>query len=310
LLGTYLRDATDDHEIRRLKEIPLLAEDSEHRYHARHLFGAYVQHLGESSPEIAFLRLLGFFDRPAEERLVAVLREATEPELDILAAPLRSLSSAEWRRVLRRLFDLRLIDVSASPSPPIDSHPLLREYFAEQLRIISPEAWRAGHTRLFEHLCSTTEYQPATLSDLQPLYQAIAHGCLGGLHKHAFIEVFYARIQRNDLGYSTKNLGAVGADLGAVGCFFVVPWTILAPNLSSGDQGWLLNEAAFLLQALGRLTEAAEPMRASTQIAVEHDDWRNATVGANNLAELELILGKVPRTGAAGEHAVTYADRS
>jgi hypothetical protein len=36
LLGTYLRDATNDHEIRRRHQIPLLAEDSEHRYHARH----------------------------------------------------------------------------------------------------------------------------------------------------------------------------------------------------------------------------------------------------------------------------------
>ncbi len=124
LLGTYLRDATDDHEIRRRHEIPLLAEDAaEHRYHARHLFGAYVQHLGESSPEVAVLRLLGFFDRPAEEKLLAVLREADEPELNALTAPLRNLSPADWRRVLRRLTELRLIDVPVSPSPPIDSHP-------------------------------------------------------------------------------------------------------------------------------------------------------------------------------------------
>src|SRR4029078_11043901 len=95
LLGTYLRDATDDHEIRRRHEIPLLAEDAEHRYHARHLFGAYVNHLGEASPEVAVLRLLGFFERPAEERLIAVLREASEPRLDDLAGSLRSLSSAE-----------------------------------------------------------------------------------------------------------------------------------------------------------------------------------------------------------------------
>ena len=196
LLGTYLRDATDDHEIRRRHEIPLLDEDAEHRYHARHLFGAYVQHLGESSPEVAVLRLLGFFDRPAEEELMAVLREATEPELDVLTAPLRNLSSADWRRVLRRLSDLRLIDVPASPSPPIDSHPLLREYFAEQLRTHFSEAWQAGHRRLFEYLCKTTEHQPATLTGLQPLYQAVAHGCLAGLHEQACVDVYRDRILR------------------------------------------------------------------------------------------------------------------
>ena len=98
LLGSYLRDATDDHEIRRRREIPLLEEDKEHRYHARHLFGAYVKHLGEASPEVAVLRLLGFFDRPAEEKLLAVLREATRGELSALTAPLRNLPSADWRR--------------------------------------------------------------------------------------------------------------------------------------------------------------------------------------------------------------------
>ncbi|HBL30716.1 MAG TPA: hypothetical protein DD490_28095, partial [Acidobacteria bacterium] len=41
LLGSYLRDATPDHEIRRRAEIPLLQEDAEHNHHARHLFAAY-----------------------------------------------------------------------------------------------------------------------------------------------------------------------------------------------------------------------------------------------------------------------------
>src|SRR4029077_5726289 len=176
----YLRDATDDHEIRRRREIPLLAEDKEHRYHARHLFGAYVQHLGEASPEVAVLRLLGFFDRPAEKALVTVLREATDSGLDVLTSPLRDLPADDWRRALRRLLNLRLIDVQFSPSPPIDSHPLLREYFAEQVRMHLSEAWQAGHRRLFEHLCETTEHRPATLPGLQPLYQAVAHGCLAG----------------------------------------------------------------------------------------------------------------------------------
>src|SRR3954454_14460705 len=211
LLGTYLRDATNDHEIRRRHQIPLLAEDSEHRYHARHLFGAHVEHLGETSPEVAVLRLLGFFDRPVEEKLIAVLREATELGLDALTWPLRDLSSADWRRVLRRLTILRLIDVPDSASSPIDSHPLLREYFAEQLRKHFTAAWHAGHKRLFEHLCDSTEYQPDTLAGLQPLYQAVAHGCLAGLYQQACNDVYIDRIlrgMRHDGFYSWHKLGA------------------------------------------------------------------------------------------------------
>jgi Transposase DDE domain len=39
----------------------------------------------------------------------------------------------------------------------LDAHPLLREYFARELREQRPEAWRAAHRRLYEHLCATTK---------------------------------------------------------------------------------------------------------------------------------------------------------
>jgi hypothetical protein len=312
LLGTYLRDATDDHEIRRRREIPLLEEDAEHRYHARHLFGAYVRHLGENSPAVAVLRLLGFFDRPAEERLMGVLREAANPELNALTASLRALSDADWRRVLRRLTDLRLIDIAASPSPPIDSHPLLRDYFAEQLRARFPEAWQAGHRRLFEHLCKTTEDLPDTLAGLQPLYQAVAHGCLARLHQQA-CDVYFARILRgteNEGFYSVKKLGAITADLGVVACFFEAQWATLAPNLTPAGQAWLLNLAANRLRALGRLMEAVEPMRAGLERCVKDQAWKRAAINAGNVSELELTRGDLSNAVDAARLSVTYADRS
>jgi len=336
LLGTYLRDATLDHEIRRRAEIPLLQEDAEHGNYARHLFAAYVHHLGDSSPEVAVLRLLGFFDRPAEEKLLAALRQVDEPALSSenrggrriftqsrvprngkggspLTAPLHDLSETSWRRVLRRLSDLRLIDIPAGPAATIDAHPLLRECFAEQVRTQFPAAWQAGHRRLFEVLCSTTEHRPATLAGLQPLYQAVAHGCLAGLHQQTLEEVYIERILRGteaDGFYSTRKLGAIGADLGAVARFFVVPWTTLEPSLAPAAQAWLLNDAAFHLRALGRLTEATEPMRAGLAAAAEQSEWNNAAARAGNLSELELTRGEIAAAVAVGEQAVTYADRN
>ena len=59
-------------------------------------------------------------------------------------------------------------------------------------------------------------------------------------------------------------LGAFGSDLGAVACFFETPWSRVSPALTEAAQAWLLNEAAIRLRALGRLTEALEPMRAAT----------------------------------------------
>jgi hypothetical protein len=133
-------------------------------------------------------------------------------------------------------------------------------------------AWIEAHSRLFDHLCETTEHRPDTLPGLQPLYQAVTHGCLAGRQQEAVEKVYRDRIQRgtgNDGFYSSKKLGAIGADLGAVAAFFDEPWTRLSPNLSAPDQAWLLNEAAFFLRALGRLTEAVEPMRVNLDMRVK-----------------------------------------
>lgn len=336
LLGSYLKTATDHHDIRRRREVVLLEEDPEHGNHARHMFAAYVKHLGGHSPEVAVLRLLGFFDRAAERQLLDVLRaregvvykwsNGSEPaekrsqpkrikdSLPEVIAPLLDLSQAQWLRVLNRLRDLRLIDLTGSEkSPALDAHPLLRECFAEQVRTQFPAAWQAGHRRLFEHLGGTAPYWPEGIEGLQPLYRAVAHGCMAGLHERARAKVYRDRIlrgTRRDNGYySERNLGAIGADLGAVACFFTTPWTILAPTLTPTNQAWLLIQAALRLRSLGRLTEALEPMRAVLTMYLEQGMLAGAALIASNLSALELTRGEVAVAVAAGEQSVVYADR-
>jgi hypothetical protein len=333
LLGSFLKNATDHHDIRRRREVVLLEEDTEHRSHARNMFAAYVRHLGEHSPEVAVLRLLGFFDRAAERQLLDVLRareavvyewseddepaerqpqaERIEDSLSEVTAPLLDLPPPQWHRALNRLRELRLIDFTGSgTSPAVDAHPLLHECFAEQVRTQFPAAWQAGHRRLFEHLAGTAPYWPEGIEGLQPLYQAVAHACLAGLHQQACDDVYRDRILRGTEVYSIHKLGAIGADLGAVACFFTTPWTTLAPNLAPAAQAWLLSEAAFRLRALGRLTEAIEPMRAGLKMRVEQEVWRSAAIIASNLSELQLTRGEVSEAVTVGEQSVFYADRS
>ena len=336
LLGSYLKTATEHHDIRRRREVVLLDEDPEHGNHAQNMFVAYVRHLGEGSPEVAVLRLLGFFDRAAERQLFDVLRtregmiyEWSKEEkrtdrraqskrivdsLPELIAPLLDLPKSQWNRVLNRLRDLRLIDVAGlEKSPALDAHPLLRECFAEQVRTLFPAAWQAGHRRLFEHLSGMVSYWPEGLEGLQPLYQAVAHGCLAGLHQQAFADIYSDRILRgteSDEFYSWRKLGAIGAGLGAVACFFSTPWSTLSSNLTPTDQSWLLNEAAYSLKTLGRLREAVEPMQAAVKQAIELEEWRNAAASAGNLSELSLMRGELCAALASGEQSVIYADRS
>ena len=181
------------------------------------------------------------------------------------------------------------------------------------MRQAQPEAWRTAHGRLFDHLCETTPPRPDTLDGLQPLYQAVVHGCLAGRQQEACDKVYFERILRGtgaDGFYSSKKLGAISADLGAVAAFFDAPWDRVSANLTAPDRAWLLNEAAFSLRALSRLTEALGPMRAGLEMAVQQQDWNNAAIYASNLSELEVTLGRLPAALADARAAVAYADRS
>ena len=131
---------------------------------------------------------------------------------------------------------------------------------------------RAAHGRLYEHLRDSVPYWPEGVEGLQPLYQAVVHGCLAGRAAETCDQVYRDRILRGTSGpyafYSTNILGLTGANLAAVRCFFTVPWKQLTADLTAADQAWLLGDAAFSLRALGRLDEAREPMRASLEGAV------------------------------------------
>jgi len=67
--------------------------------------------------------------------------------------------------------------------------------------------------------------------------------------------------------------------------------------------------ARVYLRALGRLTEAVEPMRAGLNMGIKQEDWKEAAIRASNLSELELTLGQVTAAITDGEQSVTFADR-
>ncbi len=309
ILGSYLRDAYEG-DVRKLDLVELEEADLEAQGgHAFRAIAAYERWLGgEKEPgarQLAVLRLLGLFDRPADQACLAALRK--EPAIPGLTEPLVGLTDAQWNLAVSRLAARGL---ASAEGTALDAHPLIREYFARRLRETNREAWRAAHGRLFEHLRDTTPNQPDTLEGLQPLYQAVAHGCHAGRHEEARAGVYRDRISRGAEAFVVKKLGAFGADLGAVACFFDPPWRRVSPALTEAAQAWLLNEAAFRLRALGRLTEALEPMRAGLPIEIAREDWKNAAIRASNLSELELTLGDVPAAMRDAEQSVTFADRN
>jgi tetratricopeptide (TPR) repeat protein len=315
LLGTYLYDAHGG-DIRKRDLVKLEEANTEEQGgHAFHVMDAYVKWFADEGEKgqraIAVLGLLGLFDRPAPADCLTALKQP--PVIPDLTEALVGMTEAQWNIAFSRLETAKLLTANrdaAGSLLSLDAHPLLREYFAQRLRM-NPDAWCTAHRRLYEHLCETTkDKDEPTLEDLQPLYQAVAHGCQAGMQEEACRKVYYDRIQRGREAYSTNKLGAIGADLGAVACFFEQPWSRLSPSLTEAAQTWLLNEAAFSLRALGRLTEALEPMRVSGEMDVRVDEWTGSAISYSNLSELELTLGEVAEAVGDAEKAATYADRS
>jgi SEFIR domain len=317
LLGRFIADAYEDRDIRHYKEVKFEAADPEHQGRsAFKVMVAYERWLQSGGPErqreLAVLRLTGLFDRPMAKGCMQALR--TEPVIPGLTETLAKLTEQQWNIAVKRLSEVELFSVSPDA---IDAHPLIREYFAAQLKRDQPAAFEQAHSRLFDHLCETTPHRPDGLAGLAPLYEAITHGCLAGRHQEAFAKVYVDRILRgteSDGFYSGHKLGAIGADLAAVAAFFVTsssePWSQVSSNLSAAAQAWLLNEVAFNLRSLGRLTEALQPMRVGLEIFEVRKDWENAARVAGNLSELEVKLGWLPEAVAHARQSMIHADQS
>jgi tetratricopeptide (TPR) repeat protein len=307
LLGNFLRRAHNG-DIRKRREIDLHKADEKQGGHAFRVIAAYARWLGEG-PEIAILRLLGLFDRPAEADALAALRAA--PPIPGLTEALVDLPEEDWRLAVSTLRDHGLL-LAADPREPetLDAHPLVRACFAEELESHRPAAWQEGNRRLYEHLCRSAPELPDTLEAMQPLYAAIVHGCRAGRQQEAMVEVYQRRILRGNEHFSWRKLGAFGSELTALAGFFERPWSQPSTRLTAAYQAFVLNEAAFVLRALGRMAETVEPMQASMEMDIEREEWKGAAASATNLSELTLTLGDVPRAVVFGEQSVELADRS
>lgn len=335
LLGGFLRRAYHG-DIRQRDRVQFTkADERMDGGHALRTMAVYEQWLlrdggDEGRREVAVLRLLGLFDRPADAGcLEALMREPVIPDL---TEPLVGLAAEDWEFALSGLEAARLLTVNrdaAGTLIALDAHPHLREYFAKRLKegmkdeggrmkeksdsslISHPSSFQLAHRRLYEHLCATTkEGDWPTLEDLQPLYQAVAHGCQAGLHLEARTKVLRDRIQRVNEYYSFKKLGAFGSEAGALAWFFEEPWKRVVSSLPETEQTLVLSQAAYTLRALGRLTEVLPLLRAGLPMELNREDWGNAFITANNLSELELILGQVAGAVGDAEQSVTYVDRS
>jgi hypothetical protein len=183
LLGSYLTDACHG-DIRRREEVSArLAHDLRQGAHARKVMESYQSWLGEGT-ELAILRMLGLFDRPADERTFGVLLKS--PAIAGLTESLTHLRSTEWQTILAKLRRARLLAREDPHNPAqLDTHPLVREYFGEQLRSQQAEAWKECNRRLYHYYQTLAPQLPNNFREMEPLFSAVICGCNAGLFRDA-----------------------------------------------------------------------------------------------------------------------------
>src|SRR5208337_4613006 len=106
LLGSYLTDAFNGDIRCRTEVSERLAYDVRQGVHARKVMESYQTWFGEG-PELSVLRMLGLFDRPADDKALEALLKP--PAIQGLTESLTDLNPTEWRATLAKLRRARLL---------------------------------------------------------------------------------------------------------------------------------------------------------------------------------------------------------
>ncbi len=305
LLGSYLHDIPG-HSISEANKIKRTRFKDKKSKHPRRVIQAWEKRLGEG-PELNILRIMGLFDRPADEYAIKALRQ--KPVINNLTSYINS--DKKYLVALSKLRSLNLIaEASQKDFGGLDAHPIIRQHFAEQIKNNFSDTWVEANNRLYQYYKNMAKEFPDTLEEMQPLFFAVAHGCLAEKYQEAFDEVYIERISRRNKFYTTRNLGAFGADLAILRNFFEEKLSKPVSHLNKNHQALINNLVGFRLKSLGFIIEAVQPMKTALEIRESSKLWENAAINAGNLSELYLIFGNLKLATYYAQKGVKYSDQS
>jgi hypothetical protein len=317
LLASFLKETQSGNVLGRERIRQFFADpENPGNDHAKRIMESYEKEwLSDQPLAHAVMRIVGLFDRPASKDCLAALRR--KPAIPGLTDAIVEVDELTWQRTIARLRQVRLLAPQVpSASEAIDAHPLVREWFDRRLEQTNPDAWRAAHGRIFEHLRKTTkEGKTPTLEGLAPLYQAIPHGCRAGLYEDAR-ELWKYRMcrvkHRKYQFYTFRHLGAYASDLAAMRWFLA----------DQENNAWWHHNVANCLRAQGRITEALPAQEKAMNGYIDWglnqeaygfmdpDTWLDASINANSVAQLQLLAGNIDNVRAKKETLLQIAGKS
>ena len=321
LLASFLKE-TQFGDVRRRDHIrAYLADTDNPRHdHAQRVMESYEKEWLARQPVLrAIMNMVGLFDRPASGECLAALR--AEPAIPGFTEAIVGVDEIAWRRAVARLREVRLL-APPDPAAPeaLDAHPLVREWFGERQRQANEAAWKVAHGRLYEHLRDTTkEGETPTLSDLAPLYQAIAHGCRAGRHQEALDRISTGTGSAAAEGrWWDRILFATTSSAPSAATWRRSPGSSTSPSrcrfrrsVRQIKLGCSASRRFRCARGVGS-PRHCRPLRAGSESmeVVGGRDWRNAAIATSNLSESELLVGAVAAAFANAQQSIDYADRS
>ncbi len=300
LAGYLVEDFGGD--ITKAKEIPPFYSDKEAGGKAHRIFLWYAKQLNEE--QSAFMKIFSLFRRAVrEEDFDGVFRAEMQTQMN---QALREMNEFAFKRMVDNLVDRRLI--SKDKDGTYATHPLIKNYFDS---IFEKEDKRLCHKQIYHYIGGYAPERPETLDEMQPLFEQVYHGCAAGLYDEVFDDVYYERVNRGREGFLVYKLGAWETVLSLAKTFFPEGDLSQIPLVGKRSaQSWLLNTAGLALLSTGRAKEAEELFLAGLQMDIEAEDWENASVGYQNLAELQFQTGELESGLDSAQKALDLAEKA
>jgi len=293
-----------DGDIKEAPDIEFVLSDKERFKDVNKLLSKYAEKMSEA--ERRFLNIFSLFRQEVTERdFAGVFRKKVEDAKfnDVLV----KMSELDFADLDNGLVDWRLISYDEKKKT-YATHPLVKGYFESDFE---PKEKKLCHKRIYEYIGEYAPEQAETLEEMQPLFEQVYHGCAAGLYQETLDSVFYTKIDKSGRHFLYNELGAWETELSLVRSFFP-EGKLSEMQLVSGksDQCFLINEAGLALLCTGRPKEAEGPFLKCIKVAIEDKEWKIASGGHQNLADLQFRTGELEAGLESAKKALEMAHKA
>jgi tetratricopeptide (TPR) repeat protein len=293
-----------DGDIKQAPEVKFVLGDRERFKDVNKLLRKYAEKMSES--ERIFLHIFSLFRQEVTENDFAGLFRHEIEDTKFNDA-LVKMSELDFVDLINGLVDWRLISYDETKKS-YAAHPLIKGYFESDF---DEKDKKLCHKRIYQYFGEDAPEQPETLEEMQPLFEQVYHGCAAGLYDEVWNDTYWEKIHRMKEYFITKKLGAWETELSLARTFFPEGDLSQMPLVSKKDnQSWLLNEAGLALLATGGPKEAEELFVRYINMGIEDKDWKNASVGYQNLADLQFRVGELESGLESAKKALDAAEKA